>query len=87
MALVRTYTSSSMTIHDYSKRTIATLKQLAHELDVPVEAFFREPEDSDAGDLLTLVRLWSAIPDNQGRRRVLSVARQEAERSEDKKRA
>lgn len=70
-----------MAIHDCSERTIATLKKLACELNVPVEAFFREPAENEAEDLLALVRLWSAIPDSQGRHRVLSVARQEAERS------
>lgn len=75
---------SSMTIPDRSARTIATLKQLAHELNVPVEAFLRAPAEGEVGDILTLVRLWSAIPDTQGRRRVLSVARQEADRSEGK---
>ncbi|MGC5780222.1 hypothetical protein [Methylobacterium sp. NFXW15] len=76
-----------MAIDDRSARTIATLKQLARELNVPVEAFLQAPAEGEAGDLLTLARLWSAIPDTQGRRRVLSVARQEAERSEGKERA
>ncbi|WP_070999099.1 hypothetical protein [Methylobacterium sp. C1] len=76
-----------MAITDRSARTIATLKQLARELNVPVEAFLRAPAEGEAGDLLTLVRLWSSIPDTEGRRRVLSVARQEAEQSEGKERA
>ncbi len=53
-----------MAIHDCSERTIATLKKLACELNVPVEAFFREPAENEAEDLLALVRLWSAIPDS-----------------------
>jgi transcriptional regulator with XRE-family HTH domain len=77
----------SMAIPDRSARTIATLKQLARELNVPVETFLRVSAEGEAGDLLTLVRLWSAIPDTQRRRRVLSVARREAERSESKARA
>jgi hypothetical protein len=64
----------------------ATLERLARELDLPVEAFFTEaiPDaalDADAGELLALVRHWLAIGDGQARRRVLSLARQEAERS------
>ncbi len=66
---------------DRSARTIATLKQLAESSTPPVEAFSKR-QRGEAGDLLTLVRLWSSIPDTQGRRRVLSVARQEAERFE-----
>jgi|GEM_PF-3048488 len=63
------------------------LERLARELDIPVEAFSPgaespgEPLDPDAGELLTLVRHWLAIDDGQARRRVLSLARQEAERS------
>ncbi|SDN42934.1 hypothetical protein SAMN05216360_108111 [Methylobacterium phyllostachyos] len=63
------------------------LERLARELDLPVEAFFTDatPDtaslDTDAGELLTLVRHWLAIDDGQARRRVLSLARQEAERS------
>jgi len=70
----------------------ATLERLARELDLPVEAFFTdavpdakspgaESLDADAGELLALVRHWLAIDDGQARRRVLSLARQEAERS------
>jgi transcriptional regulator with XRE-family HTH domain len=51
-----------MAIHDRSERTIAILKKLACELNVPVEAFFRAPAENEAEDLLALVRLWSAIP-------------------------
>lgn len=50
-------------------------------LNVPVETFLDEPPDSDAGELFALVRHWLAIGDSQARRRVLSLARQEAERS------
>ncbi|MCJ2072884.1 hypothetical protein MKK75_29515 [Methylobacterium sp. J-030] len=74
----------------------AMLERLARELDLPVEAFLTEADpDTDspgaapvaeAGDLLALelvalVRHWLAIGDGQARRRVLSLARQEAERS------
>lgn len=64
---------------------------LARELDVPVEAFFTDAArdadapgtalDADASELLALVRHWLAIGDGQARRRVLSLARQEAERA------
>jgi hypothetical protein len=67
------------------------LERLARELDLPAEAFFTEaasgagsPDaalDADAGELLALVRHWLAIGDGQARRSVLSLARQEAERS------
>lgn len=62
-------------------RHAAALKQIADELNLPVEAFLDEPLGSEAADILALVRFWSAIHDGQGRRRVLSVARQEAERA------
>ncbi len=72
----------------------ALLQRLARELDVPVERFFQEapaaeiapgePSDGEAGELLALVRHWLAIGDGQARRRVLSLARQEAERAGDR---
>ena len=73
-------------------RRSATLERLARELDRPVETFFTdagantespgaESLDADASELLALVRHWLAIDDGQARRRVLSLARQEAERS------
>lgn len=63
------------------------LERLARELDLPVEAFFKDTTagtdalDADAGEFLALVRHFLAIGDGQARRRVLSLARQEAERS------
>ena len=59
----------------------ATLKRLADELDVPVDVFRSAIPESETGGLLTLVRCWLAIKEGQGRRRVLSLARQEAERA------
>lgn len=68
-------------------RNAPALKRLAHALDVPVERFLSEPHANEVGDLLNLMRLWSQIEDNQGRRRVLNVARQEAERGSHNRRA
>ena len=68
-------------------RRSALLERLARELDLPVEAFLPgaespgAPPDPEAGELLALVRHWLAIEDGQARRRVLSLARQEAERA------
>lgn len=59
----------------------ALLMRLARELSVPPETFLSEPPDGEAGELCALVRHWLAIGDSQARRRVLSLARQEAERS------
>lgn len=64
----------------HSNCRAATLKQIADVLNIPAEVLLGEPSGSEADDLLTLVGFWSAIQDGQGRRRVLSVARQEAER-------
>ncbi|MER2198415.1 hypothetical protein [Methylobacterium brachiatum] len=61
-------------------RHAAALNRLSRALDVPVEEFRDEPSDSDVSNLLALVQLWSEIEDREGRSRVLSVARQEAER-------
>ncbi|MFC6027408.1 hypothetical protein ACLBXJ_28255 [Methylobacterium mesophilicum] len=58
----------------------SALERVARALDVPVSEFLNERPADDADDLLALLRLWSEIEDSQGRRRVLSMARQEAER-------
>ena len=68
------------TLDPHAACRAATLNRLARALDVPVEEFLDEPSDSDASDFIALVQLWSEIEDREGRRRVLSVARQEAER-------
>lgn len=57
------------------------IERLARELNVPAATFLEEPPDGDAGELFALVRHWLAIGDSQARRRVLSLARQEAERA------
>jgi transcriptional regulator with XRE-family HTH domain len=64
-----------------TRRHAATLARLARELNVPLEVFLGEPPDGEVGELLALVRHWSAIQDGQGHRRVLSIARQEAARA------
>ncbi len=56
------------------------LKRLVRECDASAEAFLDELREGDAGELLALVHHWLAIEDGQGRRRVLSLARQEAGR-------
>lgn len=68
------------TLDPTTARHASALNRLAHALGVPAEEFLGESPDSDASDLLALVQFWSEIEDNQGRRRVLSIARQEAER-------
>jgi transcriptional regulator with XRE-family HTH domain len=72
---------ASMAIPNRSDRHNAALKRLARALNVPAETFLGEPPEGVAGELFVLVRHWLAIEDSQGRRRVLSAARQEAERS------
>ena len=64
-----------------AEQRAAVLKRLADELNVPVETFLNGPDNSEIDDLATLVRLWLEIENPQGRRRVLSVARQEVDRA------
>lgn len=61
-------------------RHASALHRLTRELRVPVEEFIGEPSDSDTGEFLVLVQLWSKIEDSEGRRRLLNIAHQEAER-------
>jgi hypothetical protein len=65
-----------------NKHQSAALERLARKLNVPIEAFLNDWPEGEAGDLLALMRLWAAIKDSQGRRRVISVARLEAERAD-----
>lgn len=55
------------------------LRAIADALGVPVSALF-ELSPSEIADVSTLMRLWAAITDVQGRRRVLNLARAEAGR-------
>jgi antitoxin component of RelBE/YafQ-DinJ toxin-antitoxin module len=68
---------SSQTPHDPS-RTL--LRQVAKALSLPVEVFYSDAP-GEAGELLMLMRLWAAIENKQARQRILTVARQEFERS------
>ena len=56
------------------------LLRVSETLGLPVEAFYHDAP-GEAGELLTLMRLWAAIENKQARQRILMVARQEFERS------
>jgi hypothetical protein len=56
------------------------LVRVAEALGLPVEAFYSDAP-GEAGELLTLMRMWAAIEDKQVRQRILTVVRQEFERS------
>ncbi|MCJ2091129.1 hypothetical protein MKK67_01205 [Methylobacterium sp. J-072] len=58
----------------------SALERVARALNVPVAGFLSERPAYDANDLLALLRLWSEIKDDQGRNRVLEIARQAAGR-------
>lgn len=62
------------------ERTHLLLLQMADKLGLPVAAFY-DDAPGEAGELLTLMRLWSAIEDGKGRQRVFALAKQEFERS------
>jgi hypothetical protein len=56
------------------------LGRVSEALGLPVEAFYSDAP-GEAGELLTLMRLWSSIKDRHARQRILINARQEFERS------
>lgn len=56
------------------------LSRVAEALGLPVEAFYSDAP-GEAGELLTLIRLWAAIEDKQARQCILTVAKQKFERS------
>ena len=58
----------------------ALLHRVAEAIGLPIEAFYSDAP-GEAGELLTLMRLWAAIEDRQARQRILMAARQEFERS------
>lgn len=60
--------------------TYGLLVRVAEALGLPVDAFYSDAP-GEAGELLTLMRLWAAIEDKQARQRILTVVRQEFERS------
>ena len=59
----------------------SALERVARALNVLVSDFLSGRPADDADDLLALLRFWSEIEDDQGRSRVLDIARQAAERS------
>ncbi len=65
----------------------AVLKRLADELQRAGGDALERPDNSEIDDLATLVRLWLEIENPQGRRRVLSVARQEVDHATHRKSA
>jgi len=58
----------------------SALERVARALDVPMAEFLGDRSGDEADDLFALLRLWSEIEDDQGRDRVLEIARQAAER-------
>ena len=56
------------------------LQAIARALSIEPEALLVDGLESDVSEVTRLLHLWSKIDDVQGRRRVLSVLRQEAER-------
>lgn len=67
----------SQSSNDYSH---TLLHRVSETLGLSVDAFYHDAP-GEAGELLTLMRLWAAIEDKQARQRILTVARQEFERS------
>lgn len=65
-------------ILDARSRTL--LLRVSEALGLPPEAFYSDAP-GEAGELLALMRLWSAIEDKQARQRILTITRQEFERS------
>lgn len=61
-------------------RSRSLLMRVSEALGLPLEAFYSDAP-GEAGELLTLMRLWSAIEDKQARQRILTIAKQEFERS------
>jgi len=55
---------------------------LADALGIPVDWFYVGQAPTFATDAVDLIRLYASITDAQGRRRVMSVVRREAERCE-----
>lgn len=65
---------------DINAQSNRRLEEIARAIGVPVSSFYDKTGGSDAGGLPTLVRLFAAITDIQGRERVIDFARQEAAR-------
>ena len=56
------------------------LHAIARALSIEPEALLTDGLEADISEVASLLHLWSKIDDVQGRRRVISVLRQEAER-------
>ena len=56
------------------------LQAIARALNIGPEALFVDEREADVSEVAGLLHLWSKIDDVQGRRRVLSLLRLEAER-------
>lgn len=65
---------------DLNVQSNRRLEEIARAIGVPVSSFYDKTGGSDATGLPTLVRLFAAINDPQGRDRVIDVARWEAAR-------
>ena len=61
-------------------RSHTLLLQVSEALGLPPEAFYSDAPGK-TGELLALMRLWSAIEDKQARQRILMTAKHEFERS------
>ena len=65
-----------------AQRAAVSLQGIARALNVSLDIFYEKPPSGATDDFLTLARLWSEIDGDQARRRVLNLARVEAERSD-----
>jgi hypothetical protein len=57
------------------------LRELADALNIPLDKFWAAVPEGDPGEAVMVLRLWSAITDQQARDRVLACLRAEAERA------
>ena len=57
------------------------LHELADALNIPLDNFWAAVPEGEPGEAVMVLRLWSAIVDQQARNRVLALLRAEAERA------
>lgn len=62
------------------ERGMANLRRIADALGRPIESFYQSSLVGEEAERLELLLLWDRISNSQGRRRLLSLARKEAER-------